>query len=273
MPKNGKARKRAARDILPSQGARLEAAGAAHVRVDRAAILITVSLHDGRAFDYYGVTDKWREHRGQDGWLDGFEHLLAVVQVSDKSSAAMADVKKVDVTIIADASFSSVGKSAGFGFWIKSGGLAGYSLGGAFTTPMQSACAAEISALANALAVGRQRNLVRQGQVVMLQSDSQHALGMILWKVAMSVDRPIKGGLATPKARRPQPHLRSLPGLELIDQIARELELKILVRHVKGHTKGDDGRSRINILCDKLAKDGMKTARSAFHAKRRQRAA
>jgi ribonuclease HI len=257
-----KRKKAAARRRLPSLVQALVAVGG-NVSMNRQAITLTVTAADGRGYAYWAMTDTWAPH-GEDEQRAGFEKLQVIIRDAAATTSAMAEARSIDATIIADAAFCIMTKAGGWGAWIKAGRQAGHVTGGAFKEKMPSSNISEVAALANALAVAKCRGMIQPGATVMLQSDSTHALGLILWKIPMCISRPAAGGLEVNRPKRVSVHQRDHPALVSIAELAKEMDLKLVVRHVKGHTKGADGRHRINILCDQIAKAGKEAAKAAM---------
>lgn len=108
-------------------------------------------------------------------------------------------------------------------------------------------------AIANALAIALGRGLVVDSACVMLQSDCAAALAQILRAVPACCSRPSPGGLEIPPARRYSPAMQASAGLRAIVEMTKARDLKLVVRHVRGHTQHADGRHGVNRLVDGLA--------------------
>lgn len=145
------------------------------------------------------------------------------------------------VTIISDASYCDKTKSAGYGYWIacarsKKGG------GGAITVEVEDNNVAEMMGACNALWHAITSGLVQKGDSVLFQLDCQHAIDVMRMK-----------------ARMESPQRREVMGY--INRMVTQYDLSISFRHVKGHTKNPDARSRANRHCDRRAKDAMREER------------
>lgn len=148
------------------------------------------------------------------------------------------------VTIIADASWCPHESVGGYGFWIASerGKLGG---GGELAQGkfVESSHAAEMMALCNALFIALGRDLVQQGDEVLLQTDCMAAIDAFQ-------DRRVY------LAAQEHAALKYMKGLQ------RGHKLILTYRHVKGHTSNPNARSVTNRLCDERAKTSMRVARA-----------
>lgn len=156
-------------------------------------------------------------------------------------------------TIFADASYFSRGKTGSWGCWIKPDGGPALVKGGPFIGLLTSSVEAEMRALANALALARSSGAAPDGACVMIQSDCQAALSWVLGAVKASDHRPAAGGVNVIPVLRVQRALENSAGLRHFVKIAERAQLKILVRHVRGHKSGG-GRQYVNRLVDSVAK-------------------
>ena len=168
----------------------------------------------------------------------------------------------IDVTIFADASLHIETGSAGWGACIKHSPAPGLIVGGELREPASSSTHAELCAIANALHVARDRDLL--GGVVMIQSDSLEALSCIRKAVPRTVDSPAAGGLSVPGRRK------DIAGdlaacVNVIRCLVSACGIRLIVRHVRGHQKGD-GRQWVNRECDRVAKLHMRSRRRAADA-------
>lgn len=145
------------------------------------------------------------------------------------------------VTIMCDASFCHDTKAGGFGYWIASGrGKKGG--GGSFKIDCDNSENAETLAIVNSLYIACNEQLVQEGDRVLIQSD---CTGAIRWFEGKGIS-----------ANR-----QKVRALELFNNKVDELKLHVLFRHVKGHSKKKDARSRSNNHCDKRAYKAMCKAR------------
>lgn len=178
-------------------------------------------------------------------------------------------------TIIADASFCQTTKASGWGAWMVRSGLQAQSYGGPIKATVSGICDAEILALANALFIAERDQYAQSGSLVLLQSDSLVALGQIMRVVPSCQDKPHpKEGLKVNRAVRNIIRGDASDGLLFILTTVERLDLKLFVRHVRGHQEGG-GRQWVNRRCDELAKRGMRTARARIrrvqHGKGREK--
>ena len=160
----------------------------------------------------------------------------------------------IALTIIADASYHRQHHTAGWGAWMKGVRTPGaVTMGGQIKELLERSSEAEMRALSNALHVASTRGYIEVKDVVMVQSDCTDALGWILWGLPLArhsqngsgapVTRPRKGGRA-----------KDSKGLAAFLDVCQALDLRIVVRHVRGHEDGVTSRSAVNELCDRIAK-------------------
>lgn len=145
------------------------------------------------------------------------------------------------VTIIADASYCSQTGAAGYGFWIacergKRGG------GGPIERKLDNSSSAEMMAIVNAVYIAATRELIQQGDHVLLQTDCQSAIDAFsnLRKRLKQTEKDAK---------------------DEFYKLKREHGFTFSFRHVKGHTSRPEARYVTNNLCDKRAREGLRLAR------------
>ncbi len=149
------------------------------------------------------------------------------------------------VTIIADASFCPDTNAAGYGYWIasergKQGG------GGELKGRVAGNIAAEMYAVVNALYIALNRlQLVQTGDEVLIQTDCMAAIDAF-------------------EGRRRQVPNQEWEAVKQMRRLCSEFGLRIVFRHVKGHTKNKEARYVTNKLCDRRAKEAMRRARARF---------
>ena len=176
------------------------------------------------------------------------------------------------VTIFADASFCNQTGAGGWGAWVVSQAKASRTAGGALKLRFATSAEAEAAALANALAFARALDFLFPGAVVMLQSDCQGMLTQVRRRVAGTMDSPVgkagdySEGSTVGIARRGPRGMA--PAIEAIWRIATDLDLQLVVRHVRGHqgaaAVATSGRAWVNNEVDRIAKAGMTAARAAL---------
>lgn len=152
------------------------------------------------------------------------------------------------VTLMTDASHCPDSGAAGFGFWCASdrGKLAG---GSAFRGAIKDSYEAEFKGVANSLKAAINAGLILNGDKVLIQLD---CIGVI-----------------TCIGRKNKPRADVIVVLDYIQNIAKEHELTLLCRHVKGHTKRLEGnRFKANNHCDIRAKNAMREARKILKAEK-----
>lgn len=146
------------------------------------------------------------------------------------------------VTIIADASFCPETKAAGYGYWVisqrgRNGG------GGSFKNKLDSASAAEMMAVVNAIYFAMKTNVALACDELLIQTDCMAAIDAFL-------------------KRRERLTKDETAALGVFSKIKARMNLKVSFRHVRGHTRVQDARSITNRLCDSRAKKGMREVRN-----------
>lgn len=101
---------------------------------------------------------------------------------------------------------------------------------------------AELAAAVNAVHMAIQKGIAKRGDVVLLQSDCLSIFPMIEERIPPKTENEIL-------AREKLVYWREA------------LEIKVRVRHVKGHTRGMTPRTWVNNTCDKTARLHMENAR------------
>lgn len=148
----------------------------------------------------------------------------------------------MNVTVISDASRCHETGLGGYAFWIacSRGKKSGE---GIFKKPLQDINVGETMAMLNALQHGINSGHIVKGDSVLMQTDSQTAIHMLMGR------KTIKKGIE-----------RTLVSWYL-DKIL-QFDLTVSFKHVKGHTRVQDSRSKANRRCDQRARRMMKQARS-----------
>lgn len=182
-----------------------------------------------------------------------------------------------DVTIFADAAMCLKTGASGWGAWMVSARVRPQIFGGPMNQVYGYSDDVELAALTNALHMAKRRGYITQGALVMLQSDSTRALGFVRWKFR-AADRPMpkkRDGVKTlpidpNRCTRPDSVAHRLKALDVLAALVEEMNLTLVVRHVRGHREGDasrgDGRAWVNQECDRVAKIGKEAARKALAA-------
>jgi ribonuclease HI len=147
------------------------------------------------------------------------------------------------VTIISDASHCPNTLVGGYGFWAVSqrGRHAGH---GVFKSTMKDATAAETMAIVNALHCSLQLGIAAEGDAVLIQTDCMNAIAQL-------------DGRNTQRKRNDLSK-----AISLFVEMRDTHSLAINFRHVRGHTKVQDQRSRAQRLSDERAKRAMRKARA-----------
>lgn len=166
------------------------------------------------------------------------------------------------ITIFADASYCPETRACGWGAWAKADAWgSGVTYGGPIRSCPENAAEAEMMAMANAVAVLHSKGLLKDVTAMMLQSDCLRVLQIILQALP---DALIKNHDESAEI------LRSRMSLSLIESIAVDFlrqccpgGVRVFVRHVKGHRKGD-GRNWVNRQCDAIARKYMMERRAVI---------
>lgn len=148
------------------------------------------------------------------------------------------------VTIIADASFCSESKAAGYGVWIATDNNGRHGFEGTLDKPFDNNVA-EAMAIANSLWHGFSTGMLVKRDIILIQSDSLTAIRVL--------------------SKKQEPYCEQLKSvlkyvLGLVDRFGIVLRYK----HVPGHTIGDNNRTKAQNHCDAAAKRQMQIQRAAM---------
>lgn len=151
------------------------------------------------------------------------------------------------VTIIADASHCPDTHAAGFAYWIKCerGKLFG---SGRAKEPVGSSVIAEMMALVNGVCFGLKDGVIASGDMLCMQTDCIPAIQKLY-------------GSSSPSSSGE----RMVAGY--FQDLTKKANLRFYFKHVRGHTKVRDGRSKINRYCDDKAKHHMRRMRGTLKIK------
>ncbi len=153
------------------------------------------------------------------------------------------------VTIINDSSFCPDTKSAGWSSWVASN-RGKKRFGAAFPKPVPSSLLAEMQGLISGLVRGFNEGLIQKGDKVLLQTDCMPGIHHL-------------EGLTTPNDQD------IIITITYFEGFVEAHNLEIEFRHVKAHTNALDTRSVVNRICDKEAKDYMRSKREEFKKAKR----
>jgi hypothetical protein len=166
-----------------------------------------------------------------------------------KLQRLLADVGELmNVTIISDASHCPNLNVGSYGFWAvsKRGSHGG---GGVLTGTQQDALVCEAKAIVNAIHCALKLGIAADGDNVLLQTDCMHAI--------FHLDKRIK------KVKRKD--LKAIGAA--FDKLKAEHSLVIELRHVRGHTRVMDQRSKAQRMTDKRARENLAKARKVVKLK------
>jgi ribonuclease HI len=166
---------------------------------------------------------------------------------------------KPDLTLFADASVNPKTEKSGWGFWIKGDGRNSMHAGGPLRGYDRNTSVAELQAIANGLSCASAAHYICSSDVsIMIQCDNSEALGCLMKARPSITERRHSDGAPVPRRRRRMSEPQEA-AVDHILTIADSHNLEISVRHVRGHKEGA-GRSWVNRLCDRLAKNGRREA-------------
>jgi ribonuclease HI len=163
-------------------------------------------------------------------------------------------------TIFADASYDTRNKAAGWAAWIKADGRASAMASGAFKALPSTSSDAELLAIANAMHQANRLGMIDDGAEILLQSDSVHALSIVLWALPGSTERRHENSAAIVRCKNPKLKPDAKKAVEVIRAIVAARGLKVACRHVRGHTDGP-GRQYVNRAVDAAARKAMRQAK------------
>jgi ribonuclease HI len=153
------------------------------------------------------------------------------------------------VTIISDASHCHQHGIGGYAFWAVS--TRGHHAGdGVFKSALKDSTAAETMAIVNALHCSISLGIVCNGDQVLIQTDCVNAISYLQEAV-----------------RRKRADLE--PAVSVFKRLKSTHALAVEFRHVRGHTKVADQRSKAQRSADIRARRAMRQARDKVTAQRR----
>jgi len=153
----------------------------------------------------------------------------------------------MNVTIIADASYCSETRAGGWAAWVASNrGKCSFS--GPFKTGLESSVNAEMAGVVNAVSKAIQKGYLRSGDHLYLQSDCQSILNRF---------RCHRGFLPAKDTEKARIMLH-------FSRLMAAHNLKLTVRHVKGHSQKKRSRYAAQRHCDHLAYQHMAQVRSQY---------
>lgn len=103
--------------------------------------------------------------------------------------------------------------------------------------------AAEMQAVVNALYIAHRLQLVQAADEVLIQTDCMAAIDAF-------------------EGKRKKLPSQEWEAVRVLRRLRSEYDLRIVFRHVKGHTGKKEARYVTNHLCDKRAKEAMRRARA-----------
>jgi ribonuclease HI len=151
----------------------------------------------------------------------------------------------VRATLITDASWCPEERVAGYGYWLacKRGKLGG---GGTCMHKgfVESSNTAEMMGVANSLFECYKAGFVQKDDELLIQTDCVAAI------------KAFEG------LRSQNLNLQERMVVKYMHELQKALGLRIIYKHVKGHTDINDARSITNRICDQTAKKFMRAART-----------
>ena len=167
------------------------------------------------------------------------------------------------LTLFVDASFCHRTHAAGYGAWAKKAAFEkGLIFGGPLPQGISNAGEAELGGIALALRYLLEQQHLAELDRLMVQSDSLRSLQLIS-QVLPGVRIANHAEAAPVTKAQLQPSAMEAKALEAIG--ARVSELDLLVRHVRGHKRGQQ-RQWVNRMCDAEARRQMLAERARLAA-------
>lgn len=164
------------------------------------------------------------------------------------------------LTLFCDASHCPSTGAGGWGAWAKRDGWqTGVFLGNSFKRLLANSSEAELCAIANALSHLQANDCFAGVAVLMIQSDSLRALGLLHTHVRGIMPAPHRDGCDVEKVGGKMSDYETEASVR-VRGFTLETKISIYVRHVRGHKQGD-GRQWVNRECDNLAREHMRYAR------------
>lgn len=225
----------------------------------------------GGQIDFWGSTRRWCP-KGEAARASASmeEMFAALADLTGPAGGAPEGLENraIATTLFSDASFCQHTGAGGWGGWFKGGHMErGITIGGELPDIFTGSGAAELAAIAMTLREAVALGGVTANTQVMLQSDSQSSLSVILAMVPRAAYSRAKDHSAPiHPAKNPERSMRNSPYLAEIIRIAGEMNLRLIVRHVKGHRGDTTTRTAVNSYCDRRAKEGMRTRRAVLRA-------
>lgn len=210
---------------------------------------------------------KPHQKTGLGGFLNRIRQHRAERRQDDRIWAAA----RPRVTIFSDASLCATTGFAGWGAWMKADGERSMLAGGSFRDRLKSSTEAEIRGGANAVAFALSRGIIQPGDVIIWQCDNTTALQWLMRSYPFVRDRLAPGGLAVPRPRAARVKGGASIGAQLMAETCAKADLRVLVRHVRGHQDGEL-RQWVNRKCDEIAKVHMRRIR-AEHERQQEKIA
>lgn len=271
MAPMGKATKK--QQPKPTKKSKLRAFQMAMATLDKAGIefsprpesLVLVGYEEGLGdWQLWPAAGTWKlamEKGHKDTGIGGFMNRLQRHRAERRQDARIWAEARPRVTIFTDASLCATTGFAGWGAWMKADGERSMLVGSAFREKISSSTEAEIRGGANAIAFGLGRGIIKPGDVIMWQCDSTTALQWLMRLYPFVRDRPAPGGLSVPPPRVARAKGPASTGAQLMAETCQGADLKVIVRHVRGHQAGEL-RQWVNRKCDEIAKTHMRRIRA-----------
>jgi len=168
------------------------------------------------------------------------------------------------VTLFSDASICPHTGCVGWAAWAKCD--RGTARGdGALRRLTVDSGVAEAMAVVNGIVTAMQRNLIEEGDALLVQTDNNSVMSILQGTARRYIRRADRESTTISSE---QLHEEVLRRNEEIDEIAAtyaglvsRLRLSVVWRHCKGHRGLEDRRAAVNTSCDERARDRMKEAR------------
>jgi ribonuclease HI len=168
------------------------------------------------------------------------------------------------ISLFSDASMCHQKQVGGWAAWLKSirGAMR---LGGPFSVKVADTTIAEAMAVVNALSRGLRDGIILPGDIVLVQTDNNAVMGVLLGtsprRVTKEIRRRRKMSWSELHRDAAERNLEICEIAAAFSRLTTSRSVAIRWRHVKGHMGTVDPRSAVNSYCDKVAREHMRSAR------------
>lgn len=137
----------------------------------------------------------------------------------------------INATVIADGAFLKERQRGAWGAWMCRRGGLHTAIGGPIEGTISASHEAEIRAITSALREAISRDIVREGDTVLLETDCTSVIAGALVLVDGAVQSPAPGGLEVQRPKGLSPAMRTSVGLGHMQTLADTWKLSLRLRH------------------------------------------